>query len=75
MGKLKNFMSTAADPAKTVPRVPKVVKEIEEKVKKFSNDGGWGVMGYCWGGKVNSFLISWLAAPTSLSLSLICLYV
>ena len=48
-GKIKNFMSTVADPAKTVPRVPRAVEEINGQVKRFD---GWGVMGYCWGGKV-----------------------
>ena len=67
MSKLKNFMSTAADPAKTVPRVPKVVKEIEEKVKKF-DENGWGVMGYCWGGKVRMLKI-----PTGLVVASTCL--
>lgn len=71
MGKVKNFLSTTADPAKTVPRVPKVVKEIEEKVKKFGD--GWGVMGYCWGGKVNYFIKIMISYPDDQGpVSLIC---
>ena len=71
MGKVKNFMSTAADPAKTVSRVPKVVQEVEEKVKKFGDDGGWGVMGYCWGGKVK-YIYSFIHSFPSLLLMNSC---
>jgi len=46
--KLGKFFQERAQPSKTLPRVPKVVKELEEKrgVEK------WGVVGFCWGGKI-----------------------
>lgn len=47
--KLGEFFQAKAAPPKTLPRVSKVVKELGESrgVEK------WGVVGYCWGGKVN----------------------
>ncbi|KAK5148812.1 hypothetical protein LTR04_000474 [Oleoguttula sp. CCFEE 6159] len=47
--KLGEFFKTTAAPPKTVERVPKVVKEINEK---YSSIQSWGVVGYCWGGKI-----------------------
>ena len=47
---LNEFLSTTASPQKMLPRVPKVLEEIQEKVQKFDV---WGVLGYCWGGKVH----------------------
>jgi len=47
--KLGEFFKTAAAPPKTLPRVPKIVQELAETrgVEK------WGVVGFCWGGKVS----------------------
>lgn len=47
--KLGEFFQTVAAPPKTVARVDKVMAEL-----KSSNPGvqEWGVVGYCWGGKV-----------------------
>ncbi|OCK84739.1 alpha/beta-hydrolase [Lepidopterella palustris CBS 459.81] len=47
--KLGNFFSTKAAPPKTLPRVQKVVKEISEAAKGIES---WGVVGFCWGGKI-----------------------
>jgi len=46
--KLGEFFKTAAAPPKTLPRVPKIVKELGEKrgIEK------WAVIGFCWGGKI-----------------------
>jgi dienelactone hydrolase len=46
--KLGDFFSSAAAPPKTVPRVPKVVKEIAEQ----RGIESWAVVGFCWGGKI-----------------------
>jgi hypothetical protein len=46
--KLGEFFKTQAAPPKTLPRVPKIVEEL-------GNSRGvesWGVVGFCWGGKV-----------------------
>lgn len=50
--KLGEFFKTQAAPPKTLPRIPKIVKELGEKrgVEK------WAVVGFCWGGKVRSYL-------------------
>ena len=47
--KLGQFFQTTAAPPKTVERVPKIVKEIQSQ---HSNISSWGILGYCWGGKV-----------------------
>jgi dienelactone hydrolase len=47
--KLGAFFKEKAAPPKTLPRIPKIVKELSEKrgVEK------WGFLGFCWGGKVS----------------------
>jgi len=47
--KLGEFFQTQAAPPKTIERVKKVMEELQS-----SNPGvkNWGVVGYCWGGKV-----------------------
>ncbi|KIW86565.1 hypothetical protein Z517_01963 [Fonsecaea pedrosoi CBS 271.37] len=47
--KLGEFFQTAAAPPKTVARLNKVMEELQAK-----NPGvkSWGVLGYCWGGKI-----------------------
>ncbi|KZF20780.1 alpha/beta-hydrolase [Xylona heveae TC161] len=49
--KLGNFFSTTGAPPKTIQRVPKVVEEL-----KSQNSGvdSWGLLGFCWGGKVTT---------------------
>jgi dienelactone hydrolase len=46
--KLGAFFQSKAAPPKTLPRIPKIVKELSESkgIEK------WGIMGFCWGGKV-----------------------
>lgn len=47
--KLGAFFKTTAAPPKTVPRVPKIVEEIQSKNPEIES---WGIVGFCWGGKV-----------------------
>ncbi|KAM5438108.1 hypothetical protein McanMca71_000473 [Microsporum canis] len=51
------FFQNRAPPPNTLPRIPKVVEEIN---KAYSIGGSgfksWGVVGYCWGGKITSLL-------------------
>lgn len=47
--KLGGFFQTAAAPPKTVKRVAKVMDELKSKNPGIKE---WGVVGYCWGGKV-----------------------
>ena len=48
--KLGEFFQTAAAPPKTIEKVNRVIREL-----KSSNPGvnEWGIVGYCWGGKVS----------------------
>ncbi|KAF1991569.1 dienelactone hydrolase family protein-like protein [Aulographum hederae CBS 113979] len=48
--KLGEFFSTAAAPPKTLQRL----KPFVDEVKKSQYDGtdSWGLLGYCWGGKI-----------------------
>ncbi len=58
--KLGEFFKTTAAPPKTVEKVKSVMNEL-----KSSNPGikEWGVVGYCWGGKVSLRLIPILVSP------------
>ena len=47
--KLGEFFQTTGAPPKTVNRIPKVLKEIESQNSSIKE---WGVVGFCWGGKV-----------------------
>ncbi|KAK5942222.1 hypothetical protein PMZ80_006177 [Knufia obscura] len=47
--KLGEFFNTTAAPPKTVERVGKVMQELKAKNPDIKN---WGVLGYCWGGKI-----------------------
>jgi dienelactone hydrolase len=47
--KLGNFFQTTAAPPKTVSRIPKVIEEIQKNNPAIES---WGILGYCWGGKV-----------------------
>jgi len=46
--KLGEFFNTQAAPPKTLERIPKVLKALE----KSHGITEWGVVGYCWGGKI-----------------------
>jgi dienelactone hydrolase len=48
--KLGQFFQTKAAPPKTVERVHKVMAELKSKNPNIKE---WGVVGYCWGGKVS----------------------
>lgn len=47
--KLGEFFNTTAAPPRAVARVAKVMQELKEKNPDIKN---WGVLGYCWGGKI-----------------------
>ncbi|KAL9083323.1 MAG: hypothetical protein Q9165_008581 [Trypethelium subeluteriae] len=51
--KLGNFFQTTGAPPKTAQRVPKVV-ELLKKMPENAAVQKWGVVGYCWGGKIVS---------------------
>jgi dienelactone hydrolase len=46
--KLGTFFQTKAAPPKTLPRIPKIVEELKKKEGLET----WGVVGFCWGGKI-----------------------
>jgi dienelactone hydrolase len=52
---LGNFFKNQGAPPKTAGRIPGLVKEIE---KKYSSINTWGVVGFCWGGKIVSLVTS-----------------
>ena len=52
---LGNFFATTGAPPKTAGRIPGLVKEIE---KLYPNIKTWGIIGFCWGGKVVSLVTS-----------------
>ena len=49
--KLGNFFKTKAGPPTTLEKIPGCLKDAESKN---SNIKTWGIMGYCWGGKIVS---------------------
>ncbi|KAE9380398.1 dienelactone hydrolase family protein-like protein [Stipitochalara longipes BDJ] len=52
---LGNFFQTTGAPPKTAAKVPGTVKAIEAK---YSSIKTWGVVGFCWGGKIVSLTTS-----------------
>lgn len=48
--KLGQFFQTTAAPPKTVQRIPKVIEELKKGPAK--DVEAWGIVGYCWGGKI-----------------------
>lgn len=50
--KLGEFFQTEAAPPKTVERVGKVMNALQSSYPDIKN---WGVVGYCWGGKVGPY--------------------
>jgi len=57
---LGNFFQTTGAPPKTAQKVPSFLKEIE---KKYSSINTWGVVGFCWGGKIVSITSSTDSTP------------
>lgn len=47
--KLGEFFSNQAAPPKTVSRIPKVLDELQAAHPSITQ---WGIVGYCWGGKI-----------------------
>ncbi|KAI9656671.1 MAG: hypothetical protein M1831_004581 [Alyxoria varia] len=47
--KLGEFFSTTAAPPKTVGRLSNAMKELKDKHPDIKD---WGIVGYCWGGKI-----------------------
>ncbi len=47
--KLQSFFQNAGNVAKAVARIPKVVEAIQRKDPHIE---AWGIVGFCWGGKV-----------------------
>ena len=61
--KLGEFFKGPAAPPKTVEKIPKVVKEIEQKTGNHISH--WGALGFCWGGKVTLSDIWELCTPAN----------
>ncbi|EEP81180.1 conserved hypothetical protein [Uncinocarpus reesii 1704] len=52
--KLGEFFQTKAPPPNTLPRIPRVLEEANKLAPGGSGFKSWGIMGYCWGGKIAS---------------------
>jgi len=63
--KLGDFFNTTATPPKTVARVAKVMQQLKEKNPDIKN---WGILGYCWGGKVYHSLHQYLLSSSVLQI-------
>jgi len=57
---LGNFFQTTGAPPATAAKVPNILKEIEAK---YSNIATWGIVGFCWGGKIVSLTTSTDSTP------------
>jgi len=57
---LGNFFQTTGAPPKTAAKVPGTLKEIEAKYDSIKT---WGVVGFCWGGKIVSLTTSHPSTP------------
>ncbi len=57
---LGNFFQTTGAPPATAQKVPAFMKEIE---KQYSSISTWGVVGFCWGGKIVSITTSTDSTP------------
>ena len=51
--KLGAFFSSQAAPPKTLERIPKVLDEVQAK---HPNIKTWGIIGFCWGGKITNLV-------------------
>jgi len=58
--KLGNFFQTTGAPPATASKVPSVLKEIE---KQYPSIKTWGLVGFCWGGKIVSLTTSTSDTP------------
>jgi len=58
--KLGNFFQTTGAPPKAASRISPLLKEIE---KQYPSIKTWGVVGFCWGGKVVSITSSTDSTP------------
>ncbi|THW15756.1 alpha/beta-hydrolase [Aureobasidium pullulans] len=47
--RLGKFFETTGAPPKTVGRIPKVIDEIKSQNQSIQS---WGIVGFCWGGKI-----------------------
>ena len=52
-GKLGEFFKTTAAPPTAVVKVPKIMAELKKVSPEVTS---WGIVGYCWGGKVASIV-------------------
>ncbi|KAL1960469.1 hypothetical protein VTO42DRAFT_7768 [Malbranchea cinnamomea] len=52
--KLGHFFQTKAPPPDTLSRIPGIVAAANKLHPSGSFSGGWGIVGYCWGGKITS---------------------
>ncbi len=57
---LGNFFQTTGAPPKAAEKVPTLIKAIEEKYPSIKT---WGVVGFCWGGKIVSLTTSTTSTP------------
>ncbi|KJF61236.1 dienelactone hydrolase [Coccidioides immitis RS] len=51
---LSQFFQTRAPPPNTLPRIPGVLEEANKLAPGGAGFKSWGMMGYCWGGKITS---------------------
>ena len=51
--KLGNFFKTKAGPPMHLPKIKEIVKEVSESNPDITS---WGIIGYCWGGKMASLV-------------------
>jgi len=51
--KAANWWATQGNPAKTVERMPRVLEELKRLHPEIRS---WGILGFCWGGKVVSLV-------------------
>ncbi|KAJ9212689.1 hypothetical protein DTO166G4_5760 [Paecilomyces variotii] len=52
--KLGEFFSTKAAPPKTLSKIPEVVAEANKLAPSSGKFESWGILGFCWGGKITS---------------------
>jgi len=58
--KLGNFFQTTGAPPATAAKVPEILKAIESQ---YSSITTWGIVGFCWGGKIVSLTTSTTSTP------------
>jgi dienelactone hydrolase len=55
--KLGNFFQTKAAPPATLSKIPGVVADADRLAPGTSGFTKWGILGYCWGGKVANLVV------------------